>query len=154
MAELMSIYRLEDLSVIHFIKTLFQDFAFITIVDEFPKSIMNVPTISVVNGRLNEREFELGNTDTIRIRRWFVDIFALNKSQRDDFAYKVLMELKTKGIIVYDYNEGFPPDASPTAVNHLSVINRFYEPIDVIPQLNEKLYFRGQLIFVTQNDKV
>lgn len=154
MTELMSIYRLEDLSVIYFIKDLFQSYPFITVVDEFPKTIMTIPTISVVNGKLNEQEFELGNHDTVRIRRWFVDIFALNKSQRDDFAYKVLLELKTKGIKVYDYNEGFPPDASPAEINHLSVINRFYEPIDVIPQLNEKLYYRGQLIFVTQNDKV
>ncbi len=150
----MKIYRLEDLSVNYFIRNLFQDFPMITIVDEFPRQILSVPTISVVNGKLSEEEYELGNSDTVRTRRWFVDIFALNKSQRDDFAYNVLHELKTRGISVYDYNEGFPPDASPSQINHLSVINRFYEPIDVVPQLNEKLYYRGQIIFITTNDKV
>lgn len=154
MTEPMLIYRLEDLSVNYFIKNLFSSFTFITIVDEFPKQVMAVPTISIVNGKLSEDEYELGNSDTTRMRRWFVDIFAINKSQRDDFAYRILNELKTRGITVYDYNEGFPPSASPTAINHLSVISRTYEPIDVIPSLNEKLYYRGQLIFITKNDKV
>jgi hypothetical protein len=154
MTEQMSIYRLEHLSVDHFIKDLFQAFTFITYTHQFPKEILQVPTISVVNGKLSEDEFELGNQDTIRIRRWYVNVFANSDTQRDDFAYKILEELRIKGITVYDYNEGFPPSASPSAINHLSVISRSYEPIDVIPKLNEKLYFRGQLLFITQNDKV
>ena len=160
MTEQMNIYRLEDLSVIYFVKGIFQSFAMVTITDEFPTQYalglaLTLPTLAVTNGRLTEEEFELGNSDTFRVRRWFVDIFAINKSQRDDFAYRILMELKTKGITVYDYNEGFPPVASPTNINHLSVISRSYEPIDIIPTSeNEKLYYRGQLIFITKNDKV
>lgn len=154
MTESMTIYRLEDLSMNFFIKSLFADFSFITVVDEFPKVVLNLPTISVVNGKLSEEEFELGNRDKgLRTRRWFIDVFALNKSQRDDFGYKILSNTKD-GINIYDYNEGFPPDASPTKINHLSVITQVYEPIDVIPQVNEKLYYRGQLILITQNDKV
>lgn len=148
------IYRLEDLSMIHFIETMFQDYAFITVVDEFPKVVLETPTISVVNGKLKEEQFELGNEDFgVRTRRWFIDIFAKNKSQRDDFAYKILDE-SDSGISVYDYNEGFPPDASPTVINHLSVISKVYQPLSVIPQSNEKLYYRGQLILITKNDKV
>jgi hypothetical protein len=154
MTENMLIYRLEHLSVDYFIKDLFQPFPFITYTHQFPKEILQVPTISVVNGKISEEEFELGNSDTIRLRRWYVDIFAKNDTQRDDFAYRILEELRTKGITVYDYNEGFPPDASPAAINHLSVISRTYEPIDVIAKVNEKLYYRGQLIFITKNDKV
>jgi hypothetical protein len=154
MTELMNIYMLEDLSVNYFVKDLFAPFPMITIVDEFPKQVLSIPTISVVNGKLREEEYELGNSDTYRLRMWFIDIFAINKTQRDDFGYKILNELRTKGINVYDYNEGFPPDASPTLINHLSVIKRSYEPIDVIQSLNEKLYYRGQLILITKNDKV
>lgn len=149
----MNIYRLEHLSVDHFVKDIFQPYPFITFTHEFPNTVLQVPTISVVNGKLSEEEFELGNPDTIRIRRWFIDVFALNVSQRDDFAYEILIESK-QGITVYDYNEGFPPDASPSAINHLSVISRTYEPIPVIRQENEKLYYRGQLILITRNDKV
>lgn len=154
MTDQMTIYRLEDLSVISFVKELFLPYAFITIVDEFPTQILTIPTISVVNGRLIEDRFELGNRDAgLRTRRWFIDIFAVNKSQRDDFAYKIL-DSTDNGINVHNYNEGFPPDASPSTVNHLDVISKSYEPIDVIPELNEKLYFRGQIILITKNDKV
>jgi hypothetical protein len=96
----------------------------------------------------------LGNRDAgVRTRRWFIDIFAVNKSQRDDFAYKIL-DSSDNGINVYDYNEGFPPNASPARINHLSVIKKSYEPLDVLIGLNEKLYYRGQIILVTENDEV
>ena len=154
MATLMTIYRLEDLSMVHYTKDLFSDSEFIKIVDEFPKQKLQLPTISVVNGKLIEEQYELGNRDAgLRTRRWFIDIFAVNKSQRDDFAYKFLDDCD-KGITVYDYNEGFPPSSSPTAINHLSVISKSYQPIDVIPDINETLYYRGQIILITTNDKV
>jgi hypothetical protein len=153
MAELMSIYRLEDLSMNFWVKNIFQPFGQVNIVDEFPLEIMTVPTISVVEGKLLEEEFELGNRDGLRIRRWFIDVFALNKSQRKDFGYRILAEAKN-GINVYDYNEGFPPNASPSLINHLSVISRTFEPIPVTAEGNEKLYYRGQLILITKNDKV
>jgi hypothetical protein len=154
MPESMTIYRLEDLSITYFIKGVFEDFSMIKIVNEFPKEILNVPTISVVNGKLIEEYFELGNRDPgLRIRRWFIDIFAKNISQRDDFAYKILDETDN-GINVYDYNEGFPPDASPAKVNHLSLISKSYEPIPVLVESNEKLFYRGQIILITKNDSV
>ena len=154
MTEQMTIYRLEDLSVNYFIRNLFESFPMITIVDEYPETILEVPTISIVNGKLIEERFELGNRDSgLRTRRWFIDIFAKNKSQRDDFGYRIL-DNTDNGIRVYDYNEGFPPSASPSLINHLSVVRKSYEPVEVIRQLNEKLYYRGQIILITQNDKV
>jgi hypothetical protein len=150
----MLIYRLENLSMNYFVKDLFSTVPFITVVDQFPKLIMQVPTVSVVHGKLIEEEFEIGNRDPgKRTRRWFIDIFGSSISQRDDLAYSLLHASKS-GFTVYDYNEGFPPDVSPTAINHLSPISRSYEPIDVIPLENEKLYYRGHLIFITINDKV
>lgn len=152
---LMTIYRLEDLSVNYFIREIFQDTSFINVVDDFPVEILNLPTVSIVAGKLLEEQLEMGTkAKDLRTRRWFIDIFAITKSQRDDLAYKVLETLKTQGINVYDYNEGFPPNASPARINHLSVIRQSYEPIDVIRQENEKLYYRGQLILVTENDLV
>lgn len=151
----MTIYRLEDLSVNYFIKGLFEDQTFITIVDDFPRQLLQLPTISVVAGRLIEERYELGNRDAgLRTRKWIFDIFAKTTSQRDDFGYKIL-DTTDNGISVYDYNEGFPPDASPTRINQLSVIKKSYEPLDTIPtSKNEKLYYRGQIILITQNVKV
>jgi hypothetical protein len=153
MAEQMSIYRLEDLSVNYWVRDIFIPYGQVNIVDEFPDTIVEIPTVSVVEGKLYEEEFELGNRDGIRIRKWFIDVFANTKSQRKDFGYKILAEAKN-GINVYDYNEGFPPNASPSLINHLTVTSRTFDPIPVIRSLNEKLYYRGQLILVTKNDKV
>lgn len=153
MAEQMSIYRLEDLSVNYWVRGIFQPFGQVNIVDEYPETLLTLPTVSVVEGKLMEEEFELGNRDGIRIRRWFIDVFAVTKSQRKDFGYKILAEAKN-GINVYDYNEGFPPSASPSLINHLTVVSRTFDPIPVVKSLNETLYYRGQLILITKNDKV
>ena len=154
MAKPMTIYRLEDLSMNYFVRGIFQDYPQITIVDDFPEEILQLPTIAVVAGRLIEEEFELGNRDKgIRTRRWFIDVYGKTKSQRDDFAYDIL-DATDDGLSVYDYNEGFPPEASPATLNHLSVISQSYEPLKVVRTSNEKLYYRGQLILITQNDLV
>lgn len=154
MAEQMTIYRLEDLSMNFWVRDIFSPFPNIAIVNEYPEQLLIVPTISVVNGKLIEDLFEMGNRDTgVRTRRWFIDVFALNVSQRDDFCYKILSET-TDGINVYDYNEGFPPSASPSLINHLDVISKQFTPIPSNRSLNENLYYRGQIILITKNDKV
>lgn len=149
----MLVYRLEDLSMYFFIKDMFQDTPFIEIVDSFPEEILTIPTISIDAGKLKEENFEIGNRDRVRIRVWYIDIFAKNKSQRDDFGYRILDQTKN-GINIYDYNEGFPPDVSPSRIEHMDVLSISYEPIPVMLDENEKLYFRGQVILVTQNDTV
>jgi hypothetical protein len=149
----MTIYRNEDLSLYFFIKDMFSDTSFIEIVDSFPEEVLTIPTISIDAGRIKEELFELGNRDRVRIRTWYIDIFAKNKSQRDDFGYRIL-DQSNNGINVYDYNEGFPPDATPSRAEHLDVLSISYEPIPVMLAENEKLYFRGQVILVTQNDTI
>ena len=149
----MLVYRLEDLSVFYFIKNMFSDAGHIEIVDSFPEQILTVPTISIDAGRLREELFELGDRGKVRIRTWYLDIFAKNKSQRDDFGYRILDQTKN-GISIYDYNQGFPPGVSPSKIGHMDVFSISYEPIPVILDETENLYFRGQVILDTQNDTV
>jgi len=149
----MLIYRKEDLSVYYFIKDIFADSPFITIVDSYPEQLLDIPTISIDAGKLKEEEYELGNRSKVRIRTWYIDIFAKNKSQRDDFGYRILYNSKD-GININDYDEGFPPDVTPSKIGHMDVIADSYEPVPVILDENEKLYYRGQVILVTQNDTV
>lgn len=138
----------------YFIKNIFQDLAsFIAIEDSFPEKLLTIPTISIDAGKLKEELFELGDRDKVRIRIWYIDIFAKNKSQRDDFGYKILEKSKN-GINIYDYNEGFPPDIAPTRIGHMDILSISYEPIPVMLDEAEPLYFRGQVILVTQNDTV
>ena len=147
------VYRNEDLSVHYWIKDMFQDVAFLTIVDSFPDQVLSIPTISIDAGKIKEELYEIGTRDKVRIRRWYIDIFAKNISQRDDMGYRILDQSKN-GITVYDYNEGFPPDVSPTNINHMDIVGISYEPIPVFLQEHESLYYRGQVTIVTQNDKV
>ncbi len=149
----MNIYRLEDLSMYFFIKDLFSDVSFIKIVDSFPEEILTIPTISIDAGRIKEELFEVGNRDRVRIRTWYIDVFAKNKSQRDDFGYRILDE-SNNGINVYDYNEGFPPDVAPSRVEHMDILSISYEPVPVMLDEVEPKYFRGQVILVTQNDTI
>ena len=150
----MSIFRLEDLSVTYFVKDIFSAYPDIPILDEYPETVLTIPTVSCVNGKLVADLYELGNREPgVRTRRWLIDVFAKTKTQRDDFAYTILSDT-ANGINVYDYNEGFPPSASPAKINHLSVIKQSYQPFDVIRNQNSLLYYRGQIILITQNDKV
>lgn len=147
------VYRLEDLSMFFFIKNMFTDVSNINVVDSFPEEILTVPTISIDAGRLKEELFEVGNRDKVRFRTWYIDIFAVNKSQRDDFGYRILSQ-SHNGIVIYDYNEGFPPSVTPSRFGHMDVLAISYEPVPVMLDESEKLYFRGQIIIDTQNDTV
>ncbi len=149
----MLIYRNEDLSMYFFIKNMFSDVPFINVVDSFPEEILTIPTISIDAGRIKEELFEVGNRDRVRIRTWYIDVFAKNKSQRDDFGYRIL-DQSNNGINVYDYNEGFPPDVTPSRIEHFDILSISYEPVPVMLDETEPKYFRGQVILVTQNDTI
>lgn len=147
----MYIERLEDLSVYYWLKDKFSDTSFITIVDGFPDEELSLPTIAVEAGRIDVQEFELGNRDGLRVRRWFIDIYAKNKSQRDEFGYRLLNELKNP-IPVYNYDEGFPPSITPTKIGALAILAKSYNPIKIDIKVTQKLYYRAAISIVAQND--
>lgn len=149
----MYIERLEDLSVYYFLKDKFLSTPFVTVVDAFPEGALVIPTVSVDNGKIDVREYELGNRDGVRVRRFDIDIFAKNKSQRDEFGYMLLNELKN-GIPVYNYNEGFPPSVTPTKIGSLQVLAKSYIPIRINADVVEKLYYRATVSIVAQNDVI
>ena len=147
----MYIERIEDLSVYYFLKDKFPE-DFITIVDGFPEGSLVLPTIAVEAGKIDVVEYELGNKVGLRVRRWYIDIYAKNKSQRDEFGYRLLDVLKD-GIPVYNYDEGFPPLVSPAKIGTLIVLSKSYNPIKINEDVVEKLYFRASISIVAQNDK-
>lgn len=146
--------RLEDLSVYYFLKdVVFSTAPFINIVDGFPEGDLKLPTVAVEAGRIDVVEYELGNRDGLRVRRWYIDIYANTKAQRDEFGYKLLDVLKD-GIPVYNYDQGFPPSVSPTRIGTLVVISKSYDPIRVSADVVEKLYYRATISMVAQNDTI
>lgn len=132
---------------------MFSTAPFINIVDGFPEGDLKLPTVAVEAGRIDVVEYELGNRDGLRVRRWYIDIYANTKAQRDEFGYKLLDVLKD-GIPVYNYDQGFPPSVTPTRIGTLVVISKSYDPIKVSADVVEKLYYRATISMVAQNDKI
>lgn len=147
----MYLERLEDLSVYYFLKDVYSSAPFIKIEDGFPEGDLSLPTVAVEAGRINIKEYELGNRDGLRVRTWYIEIFAKNKSQRDEFGYKLLNELKN-GVPVYNYNEGFPPDVTPTKIGVLTRTSTLYEPVPVTKETHGLLYYRASIQFVAYNE--
>ena len=145
----MDSFRKEDLSVLYHMRDLFSDVDFIEIVDGFPTQDLTIPTVSVEASTIEALKFELGSTDRIHPRVWYIDIFAKNKSQRDDFGYRILHDLEDACIDVLNFDEGFPPDQSPTKIGCLNVEDISYKPMRIFPELVDKLYYRGQVMFTT-----
>jgi hypothetical protein len=149
----MYLERKEDLSIVYWLKDKFSSVDFVNIQDGFPNSELVLPTISSEQKTLTAVDIELGNKKGARDRLYNIDVFAINKAQRDEFAYKIYNEL-AEGIPVYDYDEGFPPDVVPTKIGCLIPKERRIDFIKVIPELVDKLYYRASIVFIVYNNKL
>jgi len=142
----MNLETKKDLAVYYFTKDLFTDVDGIKIVDEFPKQLLELPTISIEASTLDASQLlQMGDTERIIIRTWYIDIFAANKAQRDEYAYRILSALEGK-ICVFDYDEGFPPQAL-TQLGCLQPEQIRLEIIRILPELVDKLYYRSSISF-------
>jgi hypothetical protein len=137
---------LEDRSIYYWLKEIFSSTPFVNIVDEFPEEDLVIPTIAVTWDELTGYEFELGNRELMKERTWYLDIFAANKTQKDEFAYKIFNELNN-GVPVYDYNQGFPPEVTPDRIGTLIPVTRRIRNIKVEVDEPEDLYYRAVLLF-------
>jgi len=144
------IERKEDLSIYYWLKTLFAEYSFITVVDGFPSENLVIPSVAVEPDTIDMEDFELGNRDGIRLRTWYIDVFGKNKTQRDEFAYKVLDELKN-GIPVYDYDISIP---STELIGHLNILKRKLNILRIDPELVSTMYYRATVSILAINDRL
>lgn len=148
--------RIQDLSIFYDLRNLLP--TFITIVDGFPGSETSVdpklvlPTVSIDSLDLSPVPFELGSLDKTK-RFWAIDVFAKNKSQRDDFTYTIFNHLKDSVIPVYNYDLGFPPIIVPQ-IGYLISENINAKPIYVFKDLVQDLYWRSRITFFTKYTEV
>lgn len=125
---------------------------FVTIRDGFPEDELVIPTISSQWDDLEGSQYELGNRKTLKQRVYYLDVFAANKSQRDEFAYKIYNDLDD-GIPVYNYNEGFPPGVTPTVLGTLIPLNRKIKQIGPYSEDPDELYYRAVVIVTAIYDQ-
>ena len=140
--------RKEDLSIYYFVVDLFADISdILTVVDGYPMEGFTLPTLAVEAKTINTAKWEIGNRTRVQFRVWYIDVFAKNKSQRDELGYRLLNGLEAC-IPVYDYDEGFPPDVDPTELGCLEVEDLRLRIIRVYPELVDSLYYRATVSFV------
>ena len=145
----MSLMRKQDYSIYYWLDDLFSSYSFVNIVDDYPDEDLELPIIAVVGDELVSIPFELGNRTGNRNRIYFIDVYAENKDQRDEFSYLILDEIEN-GIPVNDYDEGFPPTTAPSQIGSLHPIDLRLEPVFIFPELVEKLYWRTRISFISE----
>ena len=146
----MLIERKEDLSIHYWLKTLFTAYDFITVVDGFPSENLVIPSISSEPDTVDIEDFQMGDREGIRLRTWYIDIFAKNKTQRDEFAYTILDALKD-GVPVYDYDVSIP---STDLIGHLNVLKRKMRVLRIDPELVSTMYYRATVSILAINDRL
>ncbi len=143
----MLLERKQDLSIYYWLVDQFADAPFITINDGFPEANLVIPSIVVEWHDIRVLPLELGNRRGLDFRMWAIDVFASNKSQRDEYAYRIKNALDTS-IDVFDYDEGFPPDVSPSRLGGLVPKDIKAKRIQVHPELVKDLFWRATVTFV------
>ena len=121
--------------------------------DGFPEDLLTLPTVSIEAGRIMPYIIGVGDKYS-NPRVWHINIFAKNKSQRDDIVYKILHALEDSyHIPVYDYDEGFPPDISPSKIGGLVIEDISADTVRINPNLVSKLYYRALVSFSADYNK-
>lgn len=146
----MEIERKQDLSVYRWLVDLFSDFPQLHIRDAYPIEDLEIPSVSIEREDIDLLGYELGNRYGLSLGMWRIDIFGINKTQRDEIGYRILHNIEN-GINVYDYDEGFPdPPAYPTKIGYLLTDDIKMTFIKVFPDLVDTLYWRAEILFTTQ----
>jgi len=139
----MELQRKQDISLLYWLEDLFEDAPFVTIVSEYKPTELVAPCIAVETGDTEGDVYELGNRTILMEREFYLGIYAKNISQRNDYAYKVFNNLYENAIPVYNYDEGFPPDVSPTQIGNLLFKRARISPLGIDPELVDKLYYQS-----------
>jgi len=138
--------HLENMSLVYWLRQKFGGTFDDNIMEGFPETDLVVPSIAVEWDYAEGYELELGNKKMEKQRHWYIDVFAVTRAQRDDFAFKIFNDLD-EGIVIYNYNQGFPPTVVPSIGTMIPLTKRV-QNTRVLPELTDKLYYRATVSFV------
>jgi len=149
----MQLSRKVDLSVYYYLEDLLP--SSVTVEDGFPvddrgvpSGDLSLPTVATDRLPITIRPFELGGAGL----SWFhyaIDIYGVNKTQKDGLAYLIQVELDNTNIPVNDYAEGFPPAVTPTRIGTLVQFGDITNSeVHIFPEVTQKLYWRAVVDFI------
>jgi len=148
----MKVGRKQDLSVIYWLKDLFNSKG-IEILDGFPTEEFNIPCIAVEWHHIDTYQLEMGSKTLGWVRSWYLDVFAINKTQKDEIIFTLLEEIEND-IDINDYDQGFPPSVEPSKIGKMKIVAAKANNIQVFPELPDKMYNRATINFVTQYETI
>jgi len=138
----MYLERKQELSIYYWLEDLFLGTG-VDIVDAYYDGDLEVPRVAIVGGDIGSSPLELGGTDKYD-RVWYLEIYASTKQQRDEIGYRIFGKLRADGgLEVYDYDEGFPPDVSPSSLGWLDILRHQYRPAIFDSELQTALDWRA-----------
>jgi hypothetical protein len=144
----MEIQRKQDNSLVYWLQDLLKDSPFINIVSEYNDVELSVPCVAVETDRTMGSPYQLGDRELLLTRKYFIDIYAKNITQRNDYAYKIMNELKNP-IPVYDYDDGI---VSPDRLGTLLLSSIYIDPIKVLPELVSEMHYRSMIVYTAVYD--
>ena len=145
----MELERKQDLSIYYWLNDLFTSYPMVNINDGYPEGDLVLPSVTIEADAITPHIRQLGNRTSTRKRFWTIDIIALNKAQRDELTSIIINDIEY-GIPVNDYDEGFPPEVTPTQIGLLSIIDWDVRTIRAFPTLVEKMYWRNTIRFISE----
>ncbi len=145
----MELERKQDLSIYYWLIDLFQPYTIVNINDGYPEGDLELPSVTIESDGITPHTKQLGSRISRRKRFWVIDVIALNKAQRDELTSIVINNIEY-GIPINNYDEGFPPEVTPTQIGLLSILDWDVRTIRVFPELIEKLYWRNTIRFYTE----
>lgn len=138
----MYLERKQELSVYYYLTDLFDGYG-VDVVDSYYDGKLEIPRIAIVGGDIDSSLLELGGQELYE-RIWDIEIYANTKQQRDEIGYRIFSKLREDGHIpVYDYDEGFPPDTSPSSLGYMNVLRHQYLPRNFDSELQDGLDWRS-----------
>jgi hypothetical protein len=141
--------RREDTGLVYWLQEEFVSYPMVTIVDGFPEDKeLTIPTVSVEPDTIEDFAIQLGDRVGSNLRTWYFDVFAKNKPQRDELAYKIYDDL-ANGVIIYDIVGGAK---TGTIIGHLNILKKRIKMIRVDASLVSKMYYRATVSILVEND--
>jgi hypothetical protein len=145
----MSWLRKEDTGLVYWLQEQFTSYPFIKVVDGFPEDVeLTIPSVSVEPDTIEDFPVQLGDRVGSNLRTWYFDVFAKNKPQRDELAYKIYDDL-AEGVIIYEIVDG---QKTATKIGHLNVLKKRIKMIRIDAALVSKMYYRATVSVLVQND--